>query len=333
MKPPSKGKRHVGKSILAGGIAGALEICCTYPTEYVKTQLHLQKNLASNAVRFSGPVDCACWTVQNQGFFALYRGLSPLLYFSVPKVASRFAAYNLMRNAIVDDTGKMTPLQSLLCGLGAGACEAVVVVTPMETLKVKFINDQNSGKPRFKSFFHGTRMLIQEQGIRSCYQGLAATILRQGTNQAMRFFVYNSLRERLKASDPNKELAVWQTLICGGVAGAVSVFGNTPIDVIKTRMQGLDARRLYTGYWDCVKTTWAEGGGSITGGVRSFYKGTTPRLVRVVLDVALVFTLYEQVRCHCVFLVASLLLRLLLPPSTSSSPIASLYSISFTPPR
>ena len=33
----------------------------------------------------------------------------------------------------------------LLCGLGAGVCEAIFAVTPMETVKVKFINDQRSG--------------------------------------------------------------------------------------------------------------------------------------------------------------------------------------------
>jgi solute carrier family 25 citrate transporter 1 len=30
----------------------------------------------------------------------------------------------------------------LLCGLGAGVSEAILAVTPMETVKVKFINDQ-----------------------------------------------------------------------------------------------------------------------------------------------------------------------------------------------
>jgi len=32
----------------------------------------------------------------------------------------------------------------MLCGLGAGVCEAIFAVTPMETVKVKFINDQVS---------------------------------------------------------------------------------------------------------------------------------------------------------------------------------------------
>jgi len=34
---------------------------------------------------------------------------------------------------------------------------------------------------------------------------------------------------------------VWANLIGGGLAGAASVFANTPVDVIKTMMQGLEA--------------------------------------------------------------------------------------------
>ena len=52
----------------------------------------------------------------------------------------------------------------MLCGLGAGVCEAIFAVTPMETVKVKFINDQRSANPRFKGFFHGVRCIIKEQG-------------------------------------------------------------------------------------------------------------------------------------------------------------------------
>ena len=47
---------------------------------------------------------------------------------------------------------------------GAGICEAIFAVTPMETVKVKFIDDQAKAKPRFKGFFHGVRTIVREQG-------------------------------------------------------------------------------------------------------------------------------------------------------------------------
>jgi len=56
----------------------------------------------------------------------LYRGLSSLLYFSVPKVATRFFAYESLANRFRDASGKMSVLQTMGCGLGAGVAEAIV---------------------------------------------------------------------------------------------------------------------------------------------------------------------------------------------------------------
>lgn len=70
-----------------GGIAGGLEICCTFPTEYVKTQVQLDERAAKPM--YKGPVDCAVKTVRSHGFFGLYRGLSSLLYGSIPKASVR----------------------------------------------------------------------------------------------------------------------------------------------------------------------------------------------------------------------------------------------------
>ena len=74
-------------------------------------------------------------------------------------------------------------------------------------------------------------------GIRGTYQGLTPTILKQGTNQMIRFFVYENLKHWFQGDDYNKNIGTLKTALCGAIAGAASVFGNTPIDVIKTRMQ------------------------------------------------------------------------------------------------
>lgn len=37
-----------------------------------------------------GPIDCVKKTVQTKGFFGLYRGLSVLIYGSIPKSAFRY---------------------------------------------------------------------------------------------------------------------------------------------------------------------------------------------------------------------------------------------------
>lgn len=72
---------------LTGGIAGGLEIMITFPTEYVKTQLQLDERSAKP--QYKGPINCAVVTVKQHGVLGLYRGLSSLLYGSIPKASVR----------------------------------------------------------------------------------------------------------------------------------------------------------------------------------------------------------------------------------------------------
>jgi solute carrier family 25 citrate transporter 1 len=71
------------------------------------------------------------------------------------------------------------------------------------------------------------------------------------------------------------------------LAGAVSVFVNNPIDVTKTQMQGLESSK-YKNSFHCAKTIL------VTQGPMFFYRGVTPRLMRVCGDVAIQMTLYEK---------------------------------------
>lgn len=69
------------------------------------------------------------------------------------------------------------------------------------------------------------------------YKGVVPTIMKQGSNQAIRFYVMETLKHWYRGDDHNKKVP---TLVVGGfgvIAGACSVYGNTPIDVVKTRLQ------------------------------------------------------------------------------------------------
>lgn len=72
---------------MPGGITGGIEICITFPTEYVKTQLQLDERSAKP--RYNGIGDVVKQTVKSHGVRGLYRGLSVLLYGSIPKSAVR----------------------------------------------------------------------------------------------------------------------------------------------------------------------------------------------------------------------------------------------------
>lgn len=200
---------------------------------------------------------------------------------------SRFGAFEQLKTKMVDSKGQLSAGGKLLAGLGAGVAEAVLAVTPMETVKVKFINDQRSGNPKYKGFAHGVGMIVRQEGLSGVYKGLTATIMKQGSNQAIRFYVMETLKDVYRGDDSTKHVPKMVVGAFGAVAGAASVFGNTPIDVVKTRMQGLEAAK-YKSTADCFVQIWKNEG------PLAFYKGTVPRLSRVCLDVAITFMIYDS---------------------------------------
>lgn len=91
------------------------------------------------------------------------------------------------------------------------------------------------------------------------YQGLTPTIMKQGTNQAIRFYVMETLKDWYRKGDPNAPVPKPIVGAFGAIAGAASVFGNTPLDVVKTRMQGLEASK-YKNSVDCMLKIWKHEG-------------------------------------------------------------------------
>lgn len=276
------GKGSPIKSIISGGITGGIEICITYPTEYLKTQMQLYKEFSKQ-----GMVATAKQTFKNYGIPGFYKGLPVLLFFSIPKTGVRFGANQTLKNNVFTDY-KTSRLSNFLAGVGAGITEAIFVVTPQETLKTKLIHDRFQPTPQYKGLFDGISKIYGASGFNGVYRGVIPTILRQGSNQGVRFLVYDESKDHIAKFLGLDVKSTLVSFLAGGLAGAASVFANTPVDVVKTQMQGLDAKKYKNGF-DCfVKTFQNEG-------IRGLYKGTVPRLSRVVLDVALTFTLYEKI--------------------------------------
>ena len=62
-----------------------------------------------------------------------------------------------------------------------------------------------------------------------------------------------TMKDWYRGGDPSKKIPKLLVGLFGGIAGAASVLGNTPLDVVKTRMQSLDAAR-YKNTLDCAKS-------------------------------------------------------------------------------
>lgn len=87
-----------------------------------------------------------------------------------------------------------------------------------------------------------------------------------------------------------KEIPSYQTTIIGLIAGAVGPFFNAPIDTIKTRIQQTPTILAKSSLSHIITITTDM---LHKEGLGSFYKGITPRIMRVAPGQAVTFTVYE----------------------------------------
>ena len=120
-------------SASAGAVAGGIEACIIWPSEYTKTHLQLGRN------EYNGMLDCARQKIRANGPLALYRGLPAALMFAIPKAGIRFGVFNTLKTRMADVSGHTSTASTFVAGLGAGVAEATLVVTPQETIKTKLI--------------------------------------------------------------------------------------------------------------------------------------------------------------------------------------------------
>ncbi|EMD32830.1 mitochondrial tricarboxylate transporter [Gelatoporia subvermispora B] len=270
-------------SLIAGSTAGAVEAFVTYPTEFVKTRSQFSGKRES-------PLAIIRNTLRTKGVAGLYSGCMALVVGNSVKAGVRFISYDQFKHMLADSEGRVSAPRSLLAGLGAGMMEAVFAVTPSETIKTKLIDDAKSPNPRFRGLMHGTATIVREEGIRGIYRGLFPVMMRQGANSAIRFTTYTTLKQMVQGTMPaGQSLSSGVTFGIGAIAGLVTVYTTMPLDVIKTRMQSLEARQAYRNSFHCAYRIFTEEG------LLRFWTGTTPRLARLVLSGGIVFTVYENV--------------------------------------
>lgn len=97
--------------------------------------MQLQGKKGVGAVQFSGPIDCVVKTVRSHGISGLYKGLSAMVIGNSAKAGVRFVAYEQFLRLVSGPDGKAGSGGMMLAGLGAGMTEAVLIVTPTETIK------------------------------------------------------------------------------------------------------------------------------------------------------------------------------------------------------
>ncbi|KAJ1957278.1 Mitochondrial succinate-fumarate transporter [Dipsacomyces acuminosporus] len=301
---PNPPKKTLTTHLLAGGAAGLAEALCCHPLDTIKVRMQLKnsRRTVATAAAEAAPksfLGVGQRIVQREGILALYKGLGAVVTGIVPKMAIRFSSFELYKSWLANkQTGVVSTAGVFFAGLGAGITEAVAVVTPMDVIKIRLQAQRHStvdpmDVPKYRNAIHAAYTIVKEEGPMTLYKGVALTALRQATNQAVNFTFYQEFKRIARELQGLDELPSYQHLILGGVSGAMGPISNAPIDTIKTRIQKATSVAGESGWTRFVTVTREI---AQKEGYKAFYRGLTPRVLRVAPGQAITFMVYEKVK-------------------------------------
>lgn len=194
-----------------------------------------------------------------------------------PKRATKFAANDewgrFYRNAFGAE--KMTQSLSILTGATAGATESFVVV-PFELVKIRLQDKASAGK--YNGMVDVVTKIVKQEGPLAMYQGLESTLWRHILWNAGYFGCIFQVRQLLpKAKDKTSHLV--NDIMAGTIGGTVGTVLNTPMDVVKSRIQNSvrtpGVVPKYNWAWPALATVIKEEG------FGALYKGFLPKVLRL----------------------------------------------------
>ncbi|KAL7799191.1 mitochondrial carrier domain-containing protein [Trichoderma ceciliae] len=261
----------------AGAIAGVSEILVMYPLDVVKTRVQLQTGKGAGAEAYNGMLDCFQKIIKHEGFSRLYRGISAPILMEAPKRATKFAANDEWGKVYRKMFGvdKMNQSLSVLTGATAGATESFVVV-PFELVKIRLQDKASAGK--YNGMVDCVIKTVKNEGPLTLYQGLESTMWRHILWNAGYFGCIFQVRQLLPKSD-TKRGGMVNDMISGAIGGTVGTIINTPLDVVKSRIQNTPkvAGQIpkYNWAFPSVVTVFREEG------FAALYKGFLPKVLRL----------------------------------------------------
>jgi len=261
----------------AGAVAGVSEILVMYPLDVVKTRVQIQSATAVGEDAYNGMLDCFRKIIKNEGAGRLYRGINAPILMEAPKRATKFAANDewgkVWRN--VFGVQKMNQSLSILTGASAGATEAFVVV-PFELVKIRLQDKAQASK--YNGMIDAVTKIVRQEGPLTLYQGLESTMWRHVLWNAGYFGCIFQVKALLPASK-DKKGQVLNDLMSGAVGGTVGTILNTPMDVVKSRIQNSPKIKgqlpKYNWAWGAIGTVAKEEG------FGALYKGFLPKVLRL----------------------------------------------------
>lgn len=194
-----------------------------------------------------------------------------------PKRATKFAANDQWGQFYRTAFGieKMNQSLSILTGATAGATESFVVV-PFELVKIRLQDRASAGK--YTGMIDVVTKIVKAEGPLAMYNGLESTLWRHILWNAGYFGCIFQVRALLPKAENNTQ-QIGMDMLSGAVGGTFGTILNTPMDVVKSRIQNspkiAGSIPKYNWAWPSLGVVFKEEG------FGALYKGFLPKVLRL----------------------------------------------------
>ncbi|RID42637.1 hypothetical protein BRARA_J02508 [Brassica rapa] len=255
--------QHVKRSrlLLAGGLAGAVSRTATAPLDRLKVVLQVQKGHAGVL-----PTVRKIWREDKLTGFFRGNGLNVMKV--APESAIKFCAFEMLKPLIGGEGGGDVGTSGRLLAGGMAGAVAQTAIYPMDLVKTRL---QTCGKA--PELWKLTKDIWVREGPRAFYKGLFPSLLGIVPYAGIDLAAYETLKDLSRT--------------CGMTSRALGASCVYPLQVVRTRMQADSSET--TMKQEFMNTMRGEG-------VRGFYRGLLPNLLKVVPAASITYIVYEAMK-------------------------------------
>jgi hypothetical protein len=174
--------------VCAGAMSGGATVLATYPLDFIRGRM------TGHMSHFTSISQTFKYTIENEGWKQLYRGMSVSLLGSFPYEGIRFGVYDILKSQYVD---KDSPIwYNVIIGAIAGVC-ATSALYPNDTVRrrLQVQQKQVAGNEYYASGWHAYRSLYKQGGIPIFYRGCTANLARAGPSAALQFGSFEFIKK------------------------------------------------------------------------------------------------------------------------------------------
>lgn len=268
------------------------------PLDVVKIRFQVQPESAT-MVRYRSTAHAIRHIATMEGPLALWKGNVPALLMVVPYAALQFASFHQLKQ--FDPLPLAQPYRDLSYGAVSGAV-ATVAVYPLDLLRTVLAAQP---EPReFGNMVQAARGIYARRGVSGLYAGLGPTLVEIVPYVSVQFAMFEYAKRLIVAQKhPDvPSLAGYESLVLGGTVGTIAKLSTLPLDNAKKRMQIQGQLQMYRdprnsagsdryrGTFDVLRRIY------LREGIRGWFRGVAPSLIKAAPNSAITFATHEAVR-------------------------------------